>query len=98
MPATRPTASPPAIRRATIPILVYGTKWCAHTQMVRRFLDRQGVSYIYCDMDDDKEAAQQVYWWSGGYYSHPTVQIGGNILVEPSLDEVRLALKQLSLI
>ena len=26
-----------------IPVIVYGTRWCAQTQMVRRYLERLGV-------------------------------------------------------
>jgi mycoredoxin len=77
---------------------VYGTNWCAATQMVRRTLDRLGVAHIYHNMDDDPAAAKQVQWWTGGYLSHPTVQIGGNVLVEPSLDELRVTLRRLGVI
>ena len=98
MQAKPSTAIPPSRRGSTLPMRVYGTKWCAHTQMVRRYLDRLGIAYLYCDMDEDGEAARQVHWWTGGYYSHPTVQIGGNILVEPSLDEIRTTLRRLNLI
>jgi mycoredoxin len=76
------------------PVTVYGTGWCAATQMARRYLDRLGVLYTYRDMEDDPAATAQVKWWTGGYASHPTVQIGGQILVEPSLEELRWALAQ----
>ena len=56
--------------------------------MVRRHLDRLGVPYIFRDMELDLAAARQVQWWTGGSFSHPTVQIGGQILMEPSLDEL----------
>jgi mycoredoxin len=85
-------AARPAISDREAPVEVYGTSWCAATQMVRRHLDRLGIPYFYHDMERDPAAAQQVRWWTGGYFSHPTVQIGGNILVEPRLDELDLAL------
>ncbi len=85
-------------RNSALPIEVYGTNWCAATQMVRRYLDRLGIPYIYKNMDTDQKAARQVQWWTGGNLSHPTIQIGGNILVEPSLDELRLALRQTGII
>ncbi len=94
-PVTDPRSS---TRNSTLPVEVYGTNWCASTQMVRRYLDRLGVAYIYRNMDDDPRAARQVQWWTGGTLSHPTVRLGGNILVEPSLDEVRVALRRLGLI
>ena len=84
--------------RATAPVVVYGTNWCAATQMVRRLLDRLGVPYIYRDMDADPAAENQVRWWTGGDASHPTVQVGGDILVEPSTAEVQWALARNGLV
>ena len=68
---------------------VYGTNWCADTQKVRRYLDRQGIPYVYHNMEREPEAARQVQWWTGGSLSHPTIQLGGQILVEPSLNELQ---------
>ncbi len=84
--------------RTYAPVVVYGTSWCAASQMVRRYLDRLGIPYIYRDMEYDPAAANRVRWWTGGYFSHPTVQIGGDILVEPSMGELQWALAQNGLI
>jgi mycoredoxin len=75
-------------------VMVYGTSWCAATQMVRRYFDRQGIPYIYRDIERDPEALAKVKWITGGYASHPTVQIGGDVLVEPSISELRWELAQ----
>ncbi|OGO62961.1 MAG: hypothetical protein A2Z45_08970 [Chloroflexi bacterium RBG_19FT_COMBO_55_16] len=76
-----------------VKVAVYGTRWCAATQFVRRYLDRAEISYDFRDMDADAEAASQVRWWTGGNLSHPTVQIGGDILVEPMSHELNAALE-----
>jgi len=86
------------VDRTYAPVVVYGTSWCAATQMVRRFLDRFGIPYTYRDIERDSGAASQVRWWSGGYASHPTVQVGGDVLVEPSMPELRRALSQNGLV
>jgi mycoredoxin len=78
-------------------VVVYGTQWCAQTQMVRRYLDRVGIPYQFRDMDRDPAAANRVRWWTGGYASHPTLQIGGDILVEPTMSELRGALMEYGL-
>jgi mycoredoxin len=80
--------------RATAPVIVYGTQWCAATQMVRRYLDRMGIPCVFRDMDRDEAATSQVKWWTGGYASHPTLQIGGDILVEPTMEELKWTLAQ----
>ena len=81
-----------------MPVVVYRTNWCAATQMVRRYLDRLGIPYVYRDMERDPAAARQVHWWIGGSLSHPTVQIGRQVLVEPSLDELDWALSRVGIL
>jgi len=74
-------------------VVVYGTRWCAATQMIRRYLDRHNITYQFRDIDFDAEATRQVKWWAGGNASHPTVQIGGEVLIEPSTGEVERTLE-----
>jgi mycoredoxin len=80
----------------TVPVVVYGTRWCAATQMVRRYLERLGVPYNYVDLELNPAATEQLRWWTGGSASHPTVYIGGELLVEPTLDELAWALRRSS--
>ena len=79
-------------------VVVYGTRWCAATQYVRRFLDRNDVSHTFRDLDRDPEAADQVHFWTGGYLSHPTVQISGDILIEPLSNEIQSSLEKNQLV
>jgi mycoredoxin len=75
-------------------VVVYGTKWYGATQAARRFLERNGIPYQFRDMDADPEAQKRVRWWTGGYTSRPTVQIGGDILIEPAMNELNSALER----
>jgi mycoredoxin len=77
-----------------IPTVVYGTSWCAATQIVRRSLERLGVPYDYVDLDLHPEASRQLRWLTGGEVRHPTVYIGGELLVEPTLGELQWALSR----
>jgi mycoredoxin len=70
------------------PVTVYGTNWCGQTQWVRRFLQKAGVPYRYVDLERDPEAVARLRWLTGGTASHPTVAIGGTVLVEPSIEEL----------
>jgi mycoredoxin len=88
----------PMRRVGPAPVTVYGTRWCAHSQMVRRHLDRLGVPYRYVDLEADPRAAAQVRWLTGGYVSHPTVSVAGEVLVEPSIEELDWALERAGLI
>jgi mycoredoxin len=94
----RPSTYDPVRRVGTAPVTVYGTRWCAASQMVRRHLDRLGVPYRYVDLEVDPAAAAQVRWLTGGYLSHPTVSVAGEVLVEPSMAELDWALERAGLI
>lgn len=93
-------ASPFGVRSAPAlaPVTVYGTAWCAATQLVRRRLDRLGVPYRYVDLDRDPSAARRLAWLTGGFVSHPTVSIGGEILVEPTTWELDGSLMRAGLV
>ncbi len=95
---TRSRVRPSYSDEQEVPVEVYGTSWCAATQMVRRYLDRMGIPYVYHDIERDPAAANRVRWWTGGYLSHPTVAIGGDILVEPSIEELESALAEHELV
>jgi mycoredoxin len=84
--AGRRTAPP------VIPIVVYGRRWCAISQMVRRYLDRLGVPYEYVDLDLHPEAEARLSWMTGGRVRSPTVYVGGEVLVQPSIRELEWAL------
>ena len=96
------TYTPASVRRSrrapTAPVTVYGTRWCAMSQMVRRHLDRLGIPYRYIDLETEPEAAAQVRWLTGGYLSHPTVSVAGEVLVEPNISELDWALERAGLI
>lgn len=79
-------------------VVVYGTRWCAATQYVRRYLDRNNVAHTFRDVDRDSEAADQVRWWNGGNLSHPTVKIASDILVEPLSNEIQSSLEKNDLV
>lgn len=79
-------------------VVVYGTRWCAATQYVRRYLDRNNVAHTFRDVDRDSEAADQVRWWNGGNLSHPTVKIASDILVEPLSNEIQSSLEKNNLV
>ena len=85
-------------RPGIAPVTVYGTNWCAATQMVRRHLDRLGIPYDYVDLERSPQAVTRLKWLTGGYASHPTVNVAGELLVEPSLSELDWALSRAGLL
>lgn len=98
--STRGRFAPYGVRDvpAVAPVVVYGTTWCGHTQMVRRYLERLGIPYRYVDLDHSADAVAQLKWLTGGSASHPTVNVAGEVLVEPSLRELDWALSRVGLL
>lgn len=82
-------SAPPAV-----PVVVYGRRWCAVSQMVRRHLDRLGVPYRYVDLDLHPGAESRLAWITGGRVHSPVVYVGGEVLVQPSIGELRWALSR----
>jgi mycoredoxin len=62
--------------------------------MVRRYLERLGVPYEYVDLERDPEAVRQLRWLTGARQVIPTVYIGGELLVEPTIRELSWALSR----
>lgn len=91
-----PTFAPSPLRPpvAAVPLIVYGRRWCAISQMVRRYLDRAGLAYEYVDLDLHPELESRLEWVTGGRVYTPVVYVGGEVLVQPSLRELEWALSR----
>jgi mycoredoxin len=74
-------------------IRVYGAEWCEDTQHALEQLDELGVPYEYIDVESDPQAAEWVRQHNGGKQRTPTIDLEGQILVEPDeetlLDSLR---------
>ena len=72
-------------------VTVYGTDWCGDCRRAKRFLDATGTPYRYVDLEVDGAAQQLVD--DAGYRAIPVIVTpAGEILVEPSNDELAAAL------
>jgi len=73
---------------------IFGTTWCAKTQMVRRFFDKMKIPYRFLDLENNPDAIGKLKWITGGYTGHPTVVIDGQTLVEPTIKELEMVLER----
>lgn len=69
-------------------IKVYGADWCEDTQQTRRRLEHLGVRYDYLNVDFDSHAREFVRMQNDGRQLTPTVVVAGDVLVEPSGEEL----------
>jgi len=73
-------------------VTMYSTTWCGHCRRLSRQLTEAGIDYQVVDADADPQVGRRIIAKTGGYRIVPTLEIGGELLVNPSLDEVRAAL------
>ena len=85
----RPGGAAPVL---TVPVAIYGNRWCGMTQMIRRALDRAGIDYEYVDLDLYPDAQRKLSLLANGRLRTPVVYVGGDWLMAPTVGEVRYAL------
>ena len=74
--------TPPAAQpgREGVVVVMYSTAWCGSCVAARAYMDRQGITYVDHDIDDDasaREAMQRL----NPRGSVPTLDVDGQILV-----------------
>jgi mycoredoxin len=80
-------------------IQFYGAAWCGDCRRARQFLDEMHQQYSYINIDEDEASAQKVIKLNNGYRSIPTIIFpNGNILVEPTTQELKKAIEEMSTI
>lgn len=76
----------------TAPITVYSTTWCGHCHRLLRQLDEASISYQVVDLDQNPQHGPRIEAKTGGFRTVPTLEVNGELLVNPSIGEVRQAL------
>lgn len=79
----------PDLRDMDNPITIYSTTTCGHCRRLKRQLDEAGIAYDEVGVDEHPDHGDRIVEATGGYRVVPSVEIGGALLVNPSLREVR---------
>ena len=70
-------------------IKVYGTTWCGDCTRAKLFMDENGVSYDWTDVDEETQYQDYIKGLNNGQMRVPTIIFpDGSILVEPSNEEL----------
>ena len=70
-------------------ISVYGADWCGDCRRAKKFMDDNGVSYRWIDVENDQSAIELVLKLNGGKRIIPTIVFeDGSVLVEPTNSEL----------
>lgn len=75
-------------------VKVYGADWCSMTQRTLSHLNELRVPYEYINIEEDRRAREWVRDQNDGREKKPTVDIGGEVLSEPSNEELDSALRR----
>ena len=79
------------------PVTMYSTTWCGYCLRLKRLMQREGIEYAEVDIEADATAAEVVMQANGGNRTVPTLVFAdGSALTNPSLDQVKAQLAQLS--
>jgi mycoredoxin len=79
-------------------VTMYSTTWCGYCRRLKSQLDREGISYVEVNIEEDPQSAAFVEKANGGNQTVPTVSIvpvsGGEpvVMTNPSLAQVKQAL------
>ncbi len=74
-------------------IVMYSTTWCPDCRRAKKFLDKEKISYIDVDIEDDEKGREFVMTVNNGARVVPTIIFpDGDKLIEPSTQELRAKL------
>ena len=79
------------------PVTMFSTQWCGYCVRLKKLMQREGIEFAEVDIENDAAAADLVMRANGGNRTVPTLLFAdGTALTNPSLDQVKSQLGQLS--
>ena len=76
-------------------IVMYSVDWCPDCKRAKIFMERQQVSYLAVNVDEDQQGASFIKEVNHGNRSVPTIVFpDGSIMIEPSTDQLRAKFSQ----
>jgi mycoredoxin len=72
-------------------VTLFSTEWCGHCRRLKRQLTEAGIGYVEIDVDEHVEFGAPIVRATGGSRTVPSVEIGGRLLVNPTITEVAQA-------
>ena len=79
------------------PVTMFTTQWCGYCVRLKKLMQREGIEFAEVDIETDDAAADLVMQANGGNRTVPTLLFAdGTALTNPSIDQVKSQLGQLS--
>ena len=73
-------------------VTMFSTAWCGYCRRLKRQMEEAGIPFTEVDLDDDASHDDRIIAKTGGYRTVPTLEVNGQLLVNPTLREVQSAL------
>jgi glutaredoxin len=74
-------------------VVVYGSDECPYTKKARAWLSDWGISYRFVNVDKDSDAEALIASWNNNRAIRPTLDVDGEILVNPEREKLEAALR-----
>ena len=75
----------------TRPITMYTTAWCGYCRRLARQMTEAGIAFQTVDIEAHRNFGDRIEAVTGGNRTVPTIEIDGELLVNPSIGEVEAA-------
>jgi len=79
------------LARTNPPVTLFTTQWCGYCRRLKRQMDDAGIAYSEVDIDVETHFGSRITAVTGGNRTVPTAEIEGRLLVNPTLEEVVVA-------
>jgi len=73
-------------------VILYCTPWCPACRKARAYFNELGIDFVEIDVTRDRNAAQNLRDWTGGYETTPTFRIKGEVIINFDRDKLNKAL------
>jgi mycoredoxin len=74
------------------PVTMYSTPWCGYCRRLKRQMAEAGIPYREVDIEAEAHFGERIERVTGGFRTVPTLEVGGRLLVNPTIVEVEHAL------
>jgi len=80
-------------------VIIYSTTWCAFCKTEEQYLQRLGVDYVKKDIEEDKEAYEELMQKSNGAFQGvPVTDIAGDLVLGFDRAKIDTLLKEKELV
>jgi mycoredoxin len=69
-------------------VTMYTTSWCGYCRRLERQLEQAGIAFRKVDIEAQRDFGDRIEAVTGGYRTVPTLEIEGELFVNPSIGQV----------